>query len=108
MTAVLRGEGLGKRYRGGDGTWSLRDISLTVDQGEIVAVIGRNGAGKSTLLKLAAGVTSATEGHLWRADRVAPLIEVGAGFHPELTGRENVSVNARLLGMSAREIRARF
>jgi lipopolysaccharide transport system ATP-binding protein len=108
MSTVLRGVGLGKRYRGGDGSWSLRDVDLTVNAGEIVAVIGRNGAGKSTLLKVVAGVTAPTEGALQHARRVAPLIEVGAGFHPELTGRENVSVNARLLGMSAKEIRARF
>lgn len=108
MTTVLQGVGLGKRYRGGDGSWSLRDVDLSVDAGEIVAVIGRNGAGKSTLLKVVSGVTAPTEGKLQRARRVAPLIEVGAGFHPELTGRDNVSVNARLLGMSSREIRAKF
>ena len=108
MSAVLVAQGIGKRYRGGSGAWSLRGVDLRVEPGEIVAVVGRNGAGKSTLLKMAAGVTSPTEGVLHRVDRVAPLIEVGAGFHPELSGRENVGVNARLLGMSAREIRKRF
>lgn len=108
MSVLLDARGLGKRYRGGDGTWSLKDVDLTVEPGEIVAIVGRNGAGKSTLLKLAAGVTTPSAGSLARVDRVAPLIEVGAGFHPDLSGRENVGVNGRLLGMNAREIRERF
>ena len=108
MTHILSAHGLGKRYRGGDGRWALRGVDITVEPGEIVAVIGRNGAGKSTLLKVACGVTAPTEGTLRRVNRVAPLIEVGAGFHQELTGRENVGVNGRLLGMSGREIKAKF
>jgi ABC-type polysaccharide/polyol phosphate transport system ATPase subunit len=88
--------------------WALRDLDLTVEAGEIVAVIGQNGAGKSTLLKLAAGVTRPTTGTLSRPKRIAPLIEVGAGFHPELSGRENVEVNARLLGIGPKEIRKSF
>jgi ABC-type polysaccharide/polyol phosphate transport system ATPase subunit len=88
--------------------WALRDLSLDVEPGELVSVIGRNGAGKSTFLKLAAGVATPTEGTLRRPDRVAPLIEVGAGFHPELSGRENVEVNGRLLGLSANQVKRRF
>lgn len=108
MTAVFEACDVGKRYRGGDGRWALRHVDLTVDEGEIVAIVGRNGAGKSTLLKVACGVTAATEGTVRRVQRVAPLIEVGAGFHPELSGRENVGVNARLLGMTGREIKTQF
>jgi ABC-type polysaccharide/polyol phosphate transport system ATPase subunit len=108
VSTVLEATDVGKRYRGGDGRWALRHVDLSVEAGEIVAVVGRNGAGKSTLLKVACGVTAATEGKLRRVERIAPLIEVGAGFHQELTGRENVGVNARLLGMTGREIKARF
>jgi len=88
--------------------WALRELSMNVMPGEIVSVIGRNGAGKSTLLKLAAGVTKPTTGTLRKPERIAPLIEVGAGFHPELSGRENVEVNARLLGIGPKQIRKSF
>jgi ABC-type polysaccharide/polyol phosphate transport system ATPase subunit len=88
--------------------WALREIDLDLAAGEFLAIIGRNGAGKSTLLKLAAGVTRLSEGRLRRPRFIAPLIEVGAGFHPELTGRENVEVNGRLLGLNASQIRRRF
>jgi ABC-type polysaccharide/polyol phosphate transport system ATPase subunit len=88
--------------------WALRDVDATVAPGEVLAIVGRNGAGKSTMLKVCAGVTQPTEGTLRRPRRVAPLIEVGAGFHPELTGRENVFVNGRLLGLGQRELEARF
>jgi ABC-type polysaccharide/polyol phosphate transport system ATPase subunit len=108
VTALLEARGLGKKYRHGGGEWALRDLDLHVEDGEVVAVIGRNGAGKSTLLKVVSGVTSPSAGTLVRAERVAPLIEVGAGFDLELSGRENVAVNARLLGMTRREIRQRF
>lgn len=108
MSAVLEASALCKRYRGGNGSFALQDVDVDVQPGEIVAVVGRNGAGKSTLLKLACGVTTPTSGTLRRAQRVAPLIEVGAGFHPELSGRENVGVNARLLGMSGRQVKHRF
>jgi ABC-type polysaccharide/polyol phosphate transport system ATPase subunit len=111
---LLRLDALGKRYvvrsgwRAKRELWALRDLTLEVAPGELVSVIGRNGAGKSTLLKLAAGVVSPTEGAVHRPRFVAPLVEVGAGFHPELSGRENVEVNGRLLGLSAAQVRARF
>jgi ABC-2 type transport system ATP-binding protein len=88
--------------------WALRQASFEVASGECVGVIGRNGSGKSTLLRLLAGVTAPTEGSVRVAGQVAPLISVGVGFHPELTGRENVYVNGTVLGMSRRAIDARF
>jgi len=113
MSGLLVLQGAGKRYptpfrRGTSERWSLRGVDLDVRAGEIVAVIGRNGAGKSTLLKLAAGVSPPTEGSVRRTAKVAPLIEVGAGFHPELTGRQNVMLNGRLLGMSKAEVQAKL
>ncbi len=88
--------------------WALRGVTLSVRKGEIFGIIGRNGAGKSTLLKSIARVLRPTEGRVWVKGRVAPLLEIGAGFHPELTGRENVYLNATMLGHSRREIEARF
>jgi len=91
-----------------DYVWALRDINLEVKQGEILGVIGKNGAGKSTLLKLLSRVTSTTTGSIKVKGRIASLLEVGAGFHPELTGRENIFLNGAILGMTKAEIKSKF
>jgi len=88
--------------------WAVRDVSLEVPRGEIFGIIGRNGAGKSTLLKVVARVLKPASGRVVVRGSVVPLLEVGAGFHPELTARENVYLNAMLLGRSRREIDASF
>jgi ABC-2 type transport system ATP-binding protein len=100
-----------RRLRGrftSDDFWALREVNLTVRRGEVLGIIGRNGAGKSTLLKVVARVLRPTTGRVWVKGRVAPLLEVGAGFHAELVGRENVYLNATLLGHSSKQIDARF
>ena len=88
--------------------WALKDISLTVRKGEAFGIMGRNGAGKSTLLCLIAGVMKPTTGDIRIEGRVAPLLELGAGFHPELTGRENIILNGVLLGMTRHEIKEKM
>ncbi len=91
-----------------DDFWALRDVSLTARRGEVIGIIGRNGAGKSTLLKVIARVLRPTQGRVWLRGRVAPLLEFGAGFHPELSGRENVFLNGSLLGFSHAEMEKKF
>jgi lipopolysaccharide transport system ATP-binding protein len=141
MTAAIRVESLGKRYRvaqGGQrakyrtlreslvesvaapfrrsasGTataedfWALQDVSFEVQPGEVVGIIGRNGAGKSTLLKILSRITKPTKGRVEINGRVGSLLEVGTGFHPELTGRENIYLNGSILGMSRKEIDRKF
>jgi lipopolysaccharide transport system ATP-binding protein len=124
--AAVRVEGLGKRYRLGEERplaslvrrfgggpdeeelWALRDVSFEVACGEAIGIVGRNGAGKSTLLKVLARIAEPTTGSAVLRGRVGSLLEVGTGFHPELTGRENVYLNGAILGLRKREIRRRF
>jgi lipopolysaccharide transport system ATP-binding protein len=118
MNPLLELDRVWKRYRlggrapwwrrGGTELWALRDVSLRLEAGESVGLIGANGAGKTTALKLLAGITRPTRGVARTRGRVASLINLGAGFHPELTGRENVLLNGVILGLTRREVKARF
>jgi ABC-2 type transport system ATP-binding protein len=102
IPALLKGNGWSDPF------YALRDVSFAIKKGESVGIVGSNGSGKSTTLKLIAGVMAPSSGEVHVHGRVSPLIELGAGFHPDLTGRENVYLNASILGMTGKHIRERF
>ena len=102
MPAFFQGKGWSDPF------YALRDVTFSVPEGETFGIVGRNGSGKSTLLKIVAGVMAPSEGSVRVQGRISPLIELGAGFHPDLTGRENIFLNASILGMSNKQTQARF
>jgi lipopolysaccharide transport system ATP-binding protein len=105
LSSVLRG---GTTHLTNEAIWALKDVTFDVKQGEVVGIVGRNGAGKSTLLKVLSRITEPTKGRAQINGRVASLLEVGTGFHPELTGRENIYLNGAILGMRRVEIEQKF
>lgn len=106
--ALLHPVSFAKEVMFGDPFWALHDISLTVAQGEFLGIIGQNGSGKSTLLRIMAGLSPATTGVVKTKGRVASVLDLGAGFHPRATGRENAYINGLLMGLSKDEIRAKI
>ena len=107
-TAPIRALRRGSTWEPKEEFWAVRGVNLDVQRGEVVGLVGRNGAGKSTLLKLVSRITRPTEGQIRLRGRVGSLLEVGTGFHPELSGRENIYLNGAILGMSRQEIRRKF
>ena len=110
----LRFENVSKKYRqrhqheADSDLWALRDVCFECNQGEVLGLVGRNGCGKSTVLKLAAGVTAATSGNVTTMKPIAPMLELGAGFHPDLTGRDNIHLSGSLLGMGRKLTHSQF
>jgi len=102
VPALFRGQGWSPVF------YALRDVSFSVRRGETLGLLGRNGSGKTTALRLIGGVMAPTEGEVWVRGRVSPLLELGSGFHPDLTGGENIFLNASILGMKNRQVRSRY